>query len=141
MNDQHRRYERLRYTATGALAALAAAGAIAGAVALAANSHADKPGHAAVAHRRATKTPTSPVPDKTHTPPPAVNHQPFFSAVQRLVDDGTISDAQRQAVDREIRAGGVDTDTLASGGFTPTQLRAVAHALSNAKRALARNVQ
>jgi hypothetical protein len=140
VNDQNGRYARLRYTATGALAALAAAGAIAGTVALAANPGAKAHGHAAVATAGVTKTPGSPVPDKTEAPQPAVNHEPFLKAIQQLVDDGTITATEGQAVDREILAGRVDTDTLASSGFTQTQLQAIQQALGNAKRALVPSV-
>ena len=87
----------------------------------------------------ATKTPTSPVPNKTDAPQPAVNHQPFFNAILHLVNDGTITATEGRAVDREITAGRVDTDTLASSGFTQTQLQAVQQALGNTKRALAPN--
>jgi hypothetical protein len=62
-------------------------------------------------------------------------------AVQRLVDDGTITTTEGQVLDREIRAGSLDTDTLTSSGFTPTQLQAVEQALGDTKRALAQNVQ
>jgi hypothetical protein len=141
VNDQHGRSARLRDTATGALAALAIVGAIAGTAALAANPHAKTHGHAALVHGRATKTPTSPLPDKTLAPQPAVNQQPFFNAIGRLVDNGTITAPEGQALDREIRTGRVDTDTLASSGFTRTQLEAVAQALGDTKRAIARNVQ
>ncbi len=136
MNDQNSRSARLRYTATGALAALAAAGAIAGAAALAAKPRANTHGRAALVNGGAAKTPTPGAPGKTDTPPPAVNHQPFLNAIQQLVDNGTITPTEAQAVDREIVAGRVDTDTLASSGFTPTQLQAVQQALGNAKRAL-----
>ena len=139
MNHQNRRYARLRYTATGALAALAAVGAIAGTVALA-DSHSKPDGRAAVAHGSATKTPGSTALDKIRAPRPAVNHQPFVNAIRQLVNDGTITAMQGQAVDREIVAGRVDTATLASSGFTATQLQAVQQALGNAKRALASSV-
>jgi hypothetical protein len=123
MNDRHRRYVRLRYTAAGALAALAAAGAIAGASALAAKPHA--------------KPLPSPMPTKAHAPQPPVNHQVFLDAIQQLVAAGTITAAQGQAVDGEIAAGRVDTDTLAASGFTPAQLQAVQQALSGVKQGLA----
>jgi hypothetical protein len=138
VNDQKSRSARLRYTATGALAALAAVGAIAGTAALAAKPDAKAPARVAVAKGGATKAPTSPIPNKAQVPGPPVNHQPFFSAVQQLVDHGTITATQGQAVDREIAAGRVDTDTLA--GFTPGQVQAVQQALGNAKRALAATV-
>jgi hypothetical protein len=140
VNDQSNRSARLRYTATGALAALAAAGAIAGAAALAAKPHANTHGHAAAANSPTTKTPTHPAPDKTDAPRPAVNHQPFLTAVQQLVNDDTISATEGQTLDREIQTGRVDTHTLASSGFTPTQLQAVEQTLENTKRVLAPGV-
>jgi hypothetical protein len=141
VNDQNGRYARLRQTATGAVAALASVGAVAGTTALATNSHARPHRHAIHRHATAadgstTKTPTSGVPDKTQAPQPAVNHQPFLDAIQQLVDNGTITATQGQTVDGEIVAGRVDTDTLASSGFTQTQLQAVQQALGDAKRAL-----
>lgn len=139
MNDRNARYARLRYTATGALAALATTGAIAGTVALA-NPSANKRGHAAAANCAATKTPPSPGPDKTQTPPP-VSQQLFLRAVQQLVAHGAITATQAQTVDREIVTGRVDTDTLAAGGFSPAQLQAVEEALGNTKRALAQSVR
>jgi hypothetical protein len=139
VSDHDGRYTRLRYTATGALAALAAVGALAGAGALAAKPRAKTHRHAAVANGRA-KTPAPPAPGKTHTPQPGSN-QPFLTAVQRLVNAGTISTTEGQTLDREILAGRVDTDTLASSGFTQPQLQAVQQALENTKRALAPNVR
>lgn len=139
MNNQHGRHARLRNTATGALAAFAAVGAIAGTAAVAAQSRANTPGHAAAASSGAAKTPTPPVPGKTHTSQPG-SSQPFVTAVQRLVDAGTITTTEARAVDREILAGSVDPQTLTSSGFTPTQLQAVEQTLDNAKRALAPGV-
>lgn len=136
MNDKERGYVRLRYTATGAVAALAAAGAIAGTAALAAKPGATAHARAATAKRLA-KTPSQAPPDKTKAPEPPVNHQPFFDVVGRLVADGTITAPEAQAVESEIQAGRVDTDTLAAAGFTPTQLQAVQQALAGAKQALA----
>ncbi len=136
MNDQNARYVRLRYTATGALAALAAAGAIAGTVALAAGPPAKTHRHAAVATGSPTKPAPSGVPVKTEAPAPPVNHQPFLDAIQQLVDNGTITATEAQVVDREIVDGRVDTDALAASGFTPAQLDAVSQALGGAKRAL-----
>ena len=148
MNDQDVRYARLRYTATGALAALAAAGAIAGTAALAAkppaktHGHAaaanggttktpghaatanggttKTPGHAATANGGTTKTPASPVPDKSHGPQPAVDHQPFLDAIHQLVDNGTITATEGQAVDREIwPAGSTPTRSPPAGSPRP----------------------
>ena len=140
MKDPTSRNARIRYTATGAIAALAAVGAIAGTVALAAPPPAKTRDCAAAASREATKAPGSGAPDKTSAPQPPVDDQPFLGAVQQLVANGAITPAQGQIVDREIQAGRLDTDTLAAAGFTPTQLQAVQQALGNVKRSLAPNV-
>jgi hypothetical protein len=137
VNDQSNRSTRLRYTAAGALAALAVVGAIAGTAALAAKPPAHTPRHALVASCNATKTSAPIVKDKTGTPEPKANPQPFLDDIQRLVDNGTITAAEGQAVDREIEAGQVDTDSLLSAGFTQTQLQAVQQALGGTKRGLA----
>jgi hypothetical protein len=136
VDHQYGRYARLRYTATGAVAALVAVGAIAGTVALAAKPHVNAHGHAAVAKGGPTETPAGPGPGKAHASRPG-SSQPFLAAVQRLVGDGTLTMTQGQVVDREIQAGRVDTQTLASSGFTDVQLQAVQQALSSTKRALA----
>lgn len=136
MNDQNSRRARLRYTATGALAAIVVVGAIAGTEALAAKPSASTHGHAVVANCRIAKAPASPASGKTGTSQPDFP-QPFLTDVQQLVNNGTISTAEGQVLDREIQAGRIDTQTLASSGFTPTQLHAVQQALSNTKRALA----
>jgi len=137
VNDQHGRSARLRYTATGALAALAVVGAIAGTAALAAKPSAKTAHHAArVADRGAAKAPPSAA-DKSGAPEPKANPQPFVNDIQQLVSNGTISAMQGQVVDREIRAGRVDTDSLTASGFTPSQLQAVQQALGNTKRGLA----
>ena len=138
MNDRHNRYLRLRYTAAGAVAALAAVGAIAGTTVLAATPRDKTAGHVATASGSALKQPSQaspPVPGKTASPQPG-SSQPFLTAAQRLVDAGTITAAQGQTLDREIMTGGVDTQALASSGFTQNQLQAVQQALTNTKRAL-----
>lgn len=137
MNDQSNRSIRLRYTATGALAALVVVGAIAGTAALAAKPAAHTPRHALVANCNATKSAAPGVKDKSGAPEPPANPQPFLADIQRLVDNGTITAAEAQVVDREIQAGRVDTDSLTAAGFTPAQLDAVQHALSSTKRGLA----
>jgi hypothetical protein len=119
VKDQFRRSARLRYTATGALAALAAAGAIAATGAFASDS-----------------PPKSPAPGSTQASQPGPN--PFVSAVERLVDNGTITATEGQAVDSQIQAGGLNTDALASSGvLTQAQAQAVQQALSDVKRSLA----
>ncbi len=133
MNDRDFIRARVRYTAIGALAALAIGGAILGTTALAAKPSA----HAAVANCAATKDLASPAPNKAGTPAPPVRPQAFLNDVRQLVDNGTITAAQARTVDREIVAGRVDTDTLTAGGFTQAQLDAVQQALTSTKRALA----
>ena len=113
MNDQGNRLARLRYTAIGALAALAVAGAIAGTAALAAG------------------TTKAPAPGNAQG-----TNNPFVIAVQRLVSGGTITPAQAQALDREILTGNIDTQSLAASGFTQSQLQTVQQTLANTKRAL-----
>jgi hypothetical protein len=76
------------------------------------------------------------MPGKARAPQPG-SDQPFLTAVQRLVNDGTISATEGQAVDRQIRAGMLETQTLASSGFTASQLQAVNQTLESTKRALA----
>jgi hypothetical protein len=145
VSDQNSRSARLRYTATGALAALAVVGAVAGTAALAANPPAKTRSHVAAANcaaatkTPATKTPASPAPDKTDAPQTSASPQPFLNAIQQLVGKGTITAAEGQAVDREIQGGRIDTRTLS--GFTQAQLQAVEQALGNVKRALAGSVQ
>lgn len=68
---------------------------------------------------------------------PSASPRPFLNAVQRLVGNGTITGAEGQALDREIVGGRVDTQTLASEGFTPAQLDAVQQALGSVKQAMA----
>jgi hypothetical protein len=136
VNHHDGRYVRLRYTATGALAALAVVGAIAGTVALAASPATKSPGHAASVKCPAARISAAPAAGKAAAPPPG-SDQPFLADVRHLVDDGTISASQGQVLDGEIEAGRVDTQTLASSGFTPAQLAAVQRALSDTKRSLA----
>jgi hypothetical protein len=128
VSDQTSRSVRLRYTAAGALAALAAAGAIAGTVALA-----DSPPAAKTACQPAATS----GPGKAGASKPSPSPQPFLNAVQQLVGNGTITAAEGQALDREIVSGQVDTQTLTSEGFTAAQLDAVQQALGNVKQGIA----
>jgi hypothetical protein len=136
VGEHNSRSLRFRYTATGALAALAAVGAIAGTSVLAATPRAKPHGHVAVAGGSPTKTPASPLPGKAQAPQ-AGSSQPFLADAQRLVTNGTITATEGQALDAEILQGRVDSDTLASSGFTRSQLDAVQQALSGTKQALA----
>ncbi len=137
MNDQSNRSTRLRYTATGALAALVLVGAIAGTAALAAKPSAHAPRRAPVANCDTTKTAAPGVKAETGAPEPKADPQPFLNDIQRLVDNGTITAAEAQVVDHEIQAGRVDTDSLAAAGFTQAQVQAVQQALSSTKRGIA----
>jgi hypothetical protein len=132
VSDQDRRHNRLRYSATGALAALAAVGAIMVSGAFGASRHGHH--HATAANAPRSKTPTSPSPAKRHVSQPG-SDQPFLNAIQQLVADGTITSSDAQMIDRQIRAGRIDTDTLT--GLSQSQVQAVEGALDNAKRALA----
>jgi hypothetical protein len=129
VNDQPGRYARFRHAATGALAALAAVGLIAGGAALAAGTRHKPHHHAKVASGVPIKTPTS------SAQPPA-NPQPFLNAVEQLVSNGTITTTQGQAVDRQLRQGYFDSSTLT--GLTQAQIQAVENAIGNAKQALAK---
>jgi hypothetical protein len=137
VNDQSSRSVRLRYTATGALAALALVGAVAGTAALAAKPHAKAPRRAAVAADCSTTKTPSQAPNKGVAPQPSPSPQVFLNDIQQLVGNGTITAAEAQVVDREIVAGRVDTDSLTASGFTHAQLDAVQQALANTKRGLA----
>ena len=128
MNDQPTRSARLRYTATGALAALAVVGAIAGTAALGAKPPTKPAAQAA--------QPTKPAADASQPDP----SQLFLGDVQRLVNAGTISAAEGRVLSGEIQAGGVDEQALAAGGFTPAQLQAVQQTLSSTKESLAAGV-
>jgi hypothetical protein len=136
MDECKTKHDRIRHTATGALAALIVVGAIAGGSALAANPQA-KTGGRVAPKALAAKAASFVAPDKSRVARPPVDQQPFFNAVHRLVQDGKITAAQGQIVDAEILTGRVDTDTLAARGFNAAALQAVQQALGNAKRALA----
>jgi hypothetical protein len=127
----------------GALAALAAAGAIAGATALAAKTPAHPNSHALMATKIAAASSASRAAGQAKKPPAhqAGGPRPFVNAVQRLVNDGTITAAEGQTVDRLILAGSLDPQALVSRGFTRPQVQATQLALQNAKRALGRNVR
>jgi hypothetical protein len=138
VNDEPSKSGRVRFTAVGAIAALAAVGAIAVTGALAAKPQVKSAPPAAAG--APNKSPTGPLPNKSQAQPPPVDPQRFLNAIQRLVNDGTITAADAQVVDREIMAGRVDTDSLTASGYTQAQLQAVENALDNAKRALAATV-
>jgi hypothetical protein len=119
MNDQDSRHARTRHTAVGALAALAAVGAI-----------------AAVGATAGTDPPASKPPVRVTGPAQSVP-QALQNAVQQLVNHGTITAAQGQTLDSDIKAGTVHPDQLASQGFTQAQTEAVQQMLRGAKIRLA----
>ncbi len=125
------RYVRVRQTAIGALAALAAVGAIAGATALASQPH---PHRAAV---RGSKAQSLSDQGQTRGSRPDPNPQPFLDAVTQLVDNGTITAAQGQIVDDWIQTGRIDTDALVAAGFSQSQADAVGQALRSVKQSMA----
>jgi hypothetical protein len=127
MSDQPSRYRRLRYAATGALAALGAVGAIAGATALAAKPHAGPHRYVKPASGGTTKT-------RASAPQQAGSPQLFVNAIHQLVDNGTITAAQGQVVDAQIDRGYFDSSTLT--GFSQSQIQAVQQTLSDTKRTL-----
>jgi hypothetical protein len=115
MNDQNGRYARIRYTAAGALVALAAGGAI------------------AAVDATAVTTPASPKPPVQVTGPAQSVPPALQNAVQQLVNNGTITSAQEQTLDNDIKASNVHADVLASQGFTQTQIAAIGQMLTSAK--------
>jgi hypothetical protein len=63
--------------------------------------------------------------------------QPFLAAITQLVAQGKITPAQGHAVDSTIQDGTFDPDSLASSGFTESQIQAIEDALAGTKRSLA----
>ena len=63
--------------------------------------------------------------------------QPFLAAITQLVAGRTITPAQGHVVDRAIQDGTFDPDSLASSGFSESQIQAIADALASTKRSLA----
>ena len=147
MNEHSPRYVRVRQTAIGALAALVAVSAIAGAGALASQPHARPHRYHAAVHGSKAQSATDQVQRysqpsragtvKTRGSPPAPNPQPFLDAVTQLVDHGTITAAQGQIVDGQLQTGRVDTEALVAAGFTHSQADAVQQALGSVKQSMA----
>jgi predicted amino acid dehydrogenase len=63
--------------------------------------------------------------------------QPFLAAITQLVANRTITPAQGHVVDSAIQDGTFDPDSLASSGFTESQIHAIEDALASTKRSLA----
>ncbi len=63
--------------------------------------------------------------------------QPFLAAITQLVANGTITPAQGHVLDSAIQDGTFDPDSLASSGFTESQIQAIEDALASTKRSLA----
>jgi hypothetical protein len=119
MNDRTGRSARIRYIAAGALAALAAGGAI------------------AAVDATAGTTPPPPKPPVQVTGPAQSVPLALQNAVQQLVNNGTITAAQAQTLDSDIKASNVHADVLASQGFTTTQIAAIGQMLTSDKLQLA----
>lgn len=139
MSHQRDSWIRVRYTATGALAALAAAGAVAGSVALAAGSQANGSKDETTTMGVVTKTPAAPLPTNTQGSEPN-SGQLFLNAVALLVSNGTITAAEGRTLDAEIQTGGVDSEALAASGFTQQQLQVVQQTLGGVKESIANAV-
>ncbi|MGN6378450.1 MAG: hypothetical protein ACTHNU_05820 [Gaiellales bacterium] len=111
-----------RLAAPAAVAVLVATATVAG-VAYAASGHS----HPA----------KSPVPAAGNRASDATAHA-ARTALQRLVANGTIDQAQADAIERQVVAGSVDPAALvAAGRVNQTQMLAVAHALDQVKRSMA----
>jgi hypothetical protein len=69
---------------------------------------------------------------------PAVIVRAARTALQRLVANGSITQAQARAIVHDIASGSMDTHALvANGTLSQSQMRAVQHALADLKRAVA----
>ncbi len=104
--------------------------AMAGMIFLAAGSaHADSPG-ATPENTEQSATATTIVTDGA--PPEIV--AAIQTALEQLVTDGTISQAQADAIGQDVAAGGVDESALVEGGFvTDAQMQAVSDVMREVK--------
>ena len=138
MNDQNGRYARLRYTATGALAALAQSARSPAPPPWPQTRRAKTRGHAAVAN--GAQDQDADVPGAGQDPRATAGlDQPFLTAVQQLVNDGTISTTRARPLIARFRpAASIRRRSHRAG--SPTQLQAVEQTLENTKRALAPGV-
>lgn len=130
-----------RRAAAGALAALAAGGAVAGSSALAAGNGASTP----TVTSPTSKGGSAPV----STPPggmtkvrgmggPSGSNPVFTAAVARLQQSGTIDQAQAQAIDAQLSSGSLDLQQLVTAGtITAAQMQIVNNAFIQAKMSLA----
>jgi hypothetical protein len=72
----------------------------------------------------------------------AESEAPFLAAVTRMVQAGTINDAQARVLDADIHIGRIDPDQLvANGTMTPAQAQAVMDRLGAVKRSMAPTAQ
>ncbi len=63
--------------------------------------------------------------------------QPFYAAITQLVANRTITPDQGHVADRAIQDDTFDPDSLASTGFTESQIQAIEDTLASTKRSLA----
>jgi polyhydroxyalkanoate synthesis regulator phasin len=125
MIDETGRVRRLLVLAAAAVALVAVSG---GSVVLAGNNG-TKPSSSDVA---ATTAPVA-----ATTAPAAGQSNPFDAAVQALVEDGTINQAQAGALRRQIEAGTIDPlELVATGVLTAAQMQAVETRLGAVKQSL-----
>jgi hypothetical protein len=133
MIDDPARVRRLLVLAAAAVALVAVSS---GVVALAGNNG-TKPSPSEVA---ATTVPVAATAKRVAatTAPVADQRTPFEAAVQALVEDGTIDQAQADVLRRQIDAGGIDPQELIDNGvLTAAQMQAVQARLGSAKQSLA----
>jgi hypothetical protein len=82
-------------------------------------------------------------PHKAHAPgassrAPDATTRAAHTALQRLVANGTISQSQAAAIQRQVAAGSIDPAALiAAGTVNATQMHAIAHALTQVKESFA----
>lgn len=127
---------RCRAPVTGAAAGLVVAAAIVGPSALASGgggSSAPPAGKAAhVSDLQSAKLAA-----KAAAPSAGPGPGPFIAAVAQLVQAGTITDAQAQVLDADIRAGSIDPQQLvANGTLSSAQIQAVNDSLVTVKQSL-----
>ena len=127
---------RWRAALVGAAVGLAVAMAVAGQAALASGGRAAPPTAAAkVAHT--SDLASSKQAARAQAPASGPGPDQFLAAVARLVRAGTITSAQAQVLDADIRSGSIDPDQLvASGTLTSAQMHAVNDRLVAVKRSL-----
>jgi hypothetical protein len=128
---------RWRARATGAVAGLGVAALVVGSSAFASGDRAPTAPAAAKA-RHACDAPSMKRAARAEAPSAGSGSGPFLAAVAELARAGTITDAQAQVLDADIRAGSIDPQQLvASGTLSAAQMQTVGDRLAAVKRSLA----